>query len=121
MEKEEIKQIVKNVLEELDYAKDKETQKEEREFIKQKKVAFYSVVMDNVIQLRLQITNLLITISAAMIAALPYFYAKNPNKFLFTFVLVLFGLEIILGLAMHELDSKQLLSLEKSNNGKEAK
>jgi len=96
----------------------KATKKEERE-LEQKKLMFYQLSIQTQYQLRLNITSLLITISAAMIAALPYFYRNTKTKYLLLLALILYAFEILLGLAMNEYDSKQIDELIKQNEGEE--
>ncbi len=96
----------------------KAAKQEERE-LEQKKLMFYQLSIQTQYQLRLNITSLLITISAAMIAALPYFYRNTKTKYLLLLALILYAFEILLGLAMNEYDSKQIDELIKQNDGEE--
>ncbi|WP_428898438.1 hypothetical protein Dip518_000633 [Parelusimicrobium proximum] len=93
---------------------------EDDEYYKAQRLVFYEASMNTLLGLRLNITNLLITISAAMIAAIPYLY-DGKSKWLLILALSLFILEIILGFLMNELDSKQLVQLQKANDGEDSK
>ena len=93
----------------------------------QKQLIFYHVVLEKQFSLRFTINTTLISISTACLALLPTVTERLFTKgipcvlkpLLFE-ALVCFVLLILLCIVMYELDSRQLLRLNKENDGEDA-
>ena len=94
---------------------------------RKKQLIFYQVILGKQISLRFAINTALISISTAFLALLPtvtehLFTDGVPCvlKPLFIGALICFVLLILICIAMYELDSMQLLRLNKDNDGENA-
>ena len=100
------------------------TKHTEEDLYRKKQLIFYQVVLEKQISLRFAINTALISISTAFLALLPtvtdHLFTNGVPcilKPLFIGALICFVLLILICIAMYELDSMQLLRLNRDNNG----
>lgn len=99
----------------------------ETDLFREKQLIFYQVVLEKQFSVRFAINTALISISTACLALLPTVTERLFTKgipcvlkpLLFE-ALVCFVLLILLCIVMYELDSRQLLRLNKENDGEDA-
>ena len=103
------------------------TTSQETDLFHKKQLIFYQVILEKQISVRFAINTALISISTAFLALLPtvteHLFTNGVPcilRPLFIGALICFVLLILLCIAMYELDSTQLLQLNKDNNGENA-